>query len=130
MAQESEKEVKEGEKSDEEMPEEQARVEFPPVTFENFILNLYNIAIISFGIRDPETGKVIRNLPMAKHTIDTLGMLGEKTKGNLTAPESNLLENLLYELRMSYLRMLRQAESEPKEDLTTEEKLAEDKEVK
>ena len=47
---------------------------------------------------------------MARHTIDTLVMIQEKTKGNLTAPESNFLENLLYDLRMGYLRAGKQAE--------------------
>ena len=51
----------------------------------------------------------MQNLPVAKHTIDTLIMIQEKTKGNLTAPESNLMENLLYELRMTYLRAAQQA---------------------
>jgi hypothetical protein len=99
----------------EEVIEETESSEIPPVTFESFIFNLYNVALINFGFRDPESGKIIRNLPMAKHTIDTIGMLEEKTKGNLTMTEGNLLENLLYELRMNYLRALKQAESEPKE---------------
>jgi len=103
------------EEATEEVIEETESSEIPPVTFESFIFNLYNVALINFGFRDPESGKIIRNLPMAKHTIDTMGMLEEKTKGNLTITESNLLENLLYELRMSYLRSLKLAESEPKE---------------
>jgi hypothetical protein len=103
------------EEAAEEVIEETESSEIPPVTFESFIFNLYNVALINFGFRDPESGKIIRNLPMAKHTIDTMGMLEEKTKGNLTITESNLLENLLYELRMSYLRSLKLAESEPKE---------------
>lgn len=97
------------------------QVELPPVTFENFILNLYNVALINLGVRDPDTGKIIRNLPMAKHTIDTLEMIEEKTKGNLTAPEGNLLENLLYELRMGYLRAIKQAESEQQKEAKKEE---------
>jgi len=107
--------TQENEVKTDEMTEETEAAELPPVTFESFIFNLYNVALINFGFRDPESGKIIRNLPMAKHTIDTMGMLEEKTKGNLTMTESNLLENLLYELRMNYLRALKQAESEPKE---------------
>ena len=128
MAQEDEKEVKDrekeegGEEGKEEVEEEwQQRIELPPVSFENFVFGLYNTALIHLGIRDPETGKLIQNLPLARHTIDTLGMIQEKTKGNLTAPEDNLLENLLYELRMNYLRATRQAEDEPKEEPETEE---------
>lgn len=104
--------------------EESEMYELPQVTFENFILNLYNIAVINLGYRDPESNKIIRNLPMSKHTIDTIGMLEEKTKGNLTAPESNLLNNLLYELRMSYLRALNQA----KYDINLDEKLPQEDE--
>jgi hypothetical protein len=111
MTQENEKEVNDQEIK-ETSKEENMMAEFPPVTFEDFIFNLYNIALINLGYRDPESGKLIRNLLMAKHTIDTIGMLEEKTKGNLTAPENNLLSNLLYELRMSYLRVLSQAQNE------------------
>ena len=130
MAQEGEKEVKAQEKSEEiseekveeqeELEEEQQRIELPPVNFENFVLGLYNTALIHLGIRDPETGRLIRNLPLARHTIDTLGMIQEKTKGNLTAPEGNLLENILYQLRMSYLRASKQAAEEPREESETE----------
>jgi len=106
MTQENETKDKITEESQEES------YELPPVTFENFIFNHYNIALINMGFRDPESGKIIRNLPMAKHTIDTLGMLEEKTRGNLTAPESNVLNNMLYELRMNYLRVLKQSQNE------------------
>jgi hypothetical protein len=109
MTQENEQETKDQETMDETMSE------LPPVTFESFIFNLYNIALLNLGYRDPESGKIIRDLLMAKHTIDTLGMLEEKTKGNLTLPESNLMENLLYELRMNYLRALNLAQNEIKE---------------
>jgi hypothetical protein len=111
MTHENEKEVNDQEIK-ETSKEENMTAEFPPVTFEDFIFNLYNIALINLGYRDPESGKLIRNLLMAKHTIDTIVMLEEKTKGNLTAPENNLLSNLLYELRMSYLRALSQAQNE------------------
>ena len=70
----------------------------------------------------------MQNLPVARHAIDTLGMLQEKTKGNLAAPESNLLENLLYELRMSYLRMVKQDEDESEEKPETEVDAAEPEE--
>ncbi len=113
--------TQENETKAEETIEEAITAELPPVTFENFIFNLYNVALINFGFRDPESGKILRNLPMAKHTVDTMVMLQEKTKGNLTASESNLLENLLYELKMGYLRALKLAESEPKEQTPSEE---------
>jgi hypothetical protein len=109
MTQENEKVAEE---TKEETQEKEESYELPPVTFEDFIFNLYNIALINLGYRDPESGKIIRNLQMAKHTIDTIGMLEEKTKGNLTPSEGNLLENLLYELRMNYLRALNVAQNE------------------
>ena len=115
MAQEDEKKVsdqEEKEETAEEETEEYQQMELPPVTFENYVLGLHNTALIHLGFRDPETGEIIRNLPFARHTIDTLGMLQEKTKGNLTAPESNLLENILYDLRMNYLRADKQAAEE------------------
>jgi hypothetical protein len=112
------------EERDEAEVEEQRTIEFPPVNFENFVFGLYNTASIHMGIRDPETGELIQNLALARHTIDTLGMIQEKTKGNLTATESNLLENVLYNLRMGYLRAVKQpgesAESESAEEPETE----------
>jgi len=103
MAQEDEKTLDDQEKTAEEEVEEQPRMELPPVSFENFVLGLRNTALIHMGFRDPETGELIQNLLLARHTIDTLGMIEEKTRGNLAAPEKNLLENILYELRMNYL---------------------------
>ena len=56
------------------------------------------------GNPDPVTGKTEKDLPLAKQTIDILGMLQEKTRGNLTADEGKLLENLLADLRWRYVR--------------------------
>ncbi|MDD5116074.1 MAG: DUF1844 domain-containing protein, partial [Candidatus Omnitrophica bacterium] len=52
---------------------------------------------------NPETQQTQKDPTQAKFIIDTLGMLQEKTKGNLNAEESQLLDNLLYELRMAYM---------------------------
>jgi hypothetical protein len=49
------------------------------------------------------TGKIERDLEMAKHSIDMLGMLDIKTKGNLTESENKYLQHVLYELRLNYL---------------------------
>jgi hypothetical protein len=54
-------------------------------------------------MNNPMTDKKEEDLPQAKFIIDTLGMLQEKTKGNLTPEESKLLENMLYELRTQYV---------------------------
>ena len=134
MAQEEEKEVKdqaeeeENEEKEEKEAEEQPQMELPPVTFENYVFGLYNTALFHLGVRNPETGELIQNLPVARHTIDTMGMIQEKTKGNLTAPEGNLLENLLYELRMNYLRAAKQAEDKAKQEPETEGEAAESQE--
>jgi len=60
--------------------------------------------LFHFGdIPDPITNKKQRNLPLAKQTIDILGILKTKTVGNLTKEESHLLDNLLYDLRLRYV---------------------------
>ncbi|MDY6837554.1 MAG: DUF1844 domain-containing protein [Thermodesulfobacteriota bacterium] len=79
--------------------------QLPEVNFATFVFSLSSSAILHFGeIPDPATGAKNTNLPMAKHTIDILGMLEEKTKGNLTEDESQLLKNILYDLRMRYVK--------------------------
>ncbi len=76
----------------------------PQVTFTTFILSLASSALVQLGeVPDPESGKVQENLLMAKHTIDVLSMLRDKTKGGLDATESRMLDDLLYELRMKYV---------------------------
>jgi hypothetical protein len=84
-------------------PEEE--IHLPEVNFATFIFSLSSSAMLHFGeIPDPATGTKKTNLPMAKHTIDILGMLEEKTKGNLTSDEGELLKNILYDLRMRYVK--------------------------
>ena len=65
------------------------------------------------GYQNPETKEVLVDLEMAKRTIDTIELLKEKTKGNLTVPESNLLDNTLYNLRMTYIRLANNPPSPP-----------------
>ena len=55
-------------------------------------------------IEEPGSGQKTKNLPLAKQTIDLLAMLEEKTRGNLTSDEENILKNILYELRMLYVK--------------------------
>ncbi len=79
----------------------------PPVTFSTFILSLNTAALIHLGeLPNPETNEKSVNLALARHTIDTLDMLREKTKGNLTHDEERLLESVLYELRMRYIKLV------------------------
>lgn len=79
-------------------------VKLPEINFPSFILSLSSSALLHFGdIPDPVSGKKERNLPMAKQTIDILGILKEKTRGNLTNDEEQLLDNLLHDLRIKYV---------------------------
>lgn len=71
--------------------------------FSIFVSSLSMQTLIFLGeIDNPITHKKEENLDQAKYIIETLVMLKEKTKGNLTANEANLLDNVLYELRMKY----------------------------
>lgn len=62
---------------------------------------------------DPTTGKTSVNLPMARHVIDILSMLREKTKGNLEEDEERLFDNLLFDLRIKFVEVCR-LQHEPK----------------
>ena len=76
----------------------------PEADFKFFITTLTLQASIALGhMANPSTGKTEKDPTQAKFLIDTLGMLQEKTKGNLSQEETDLLENLLYELRVAYL---------------------------
>ena len=79
--------------------------QFPEVNFATFIFSLSSSALLHFGeISDPVSGEKTKNLPMAKHTIDILAMLEEKSRGNLTSDEEQLFKNILYDLRMRYIK--------------------------
>ncbi|MGP8153312.1 MAG: DUF1844 domain-containing protein [Smithella sp.] len=79
--------------------------DYPPVNFTNFVLSLSTSALFHFGdFPDSEGGETQKNLPAAKQTIDILDMLNEKTKGNLNTNENNLIQGVLYELKMRYVK--------------------------
>lgn len=76
----------------------------PEPDFNFFITTLSIQASIALGVlANPVTNKIEEDLTQAKFIIDTMGMLKEKTNGNLKEGEANLLENVLYELRMQYV---------------------------
>lgn len=75
------------------------------MTFERFMASLYMSAMLQMGMMHEEGGQPRIDLIGARQTIDTLGLLQEKTKGNLTAAEENFLQNCLYELRMAYVEV-------------------------
>jgi len=77
----------------------------PEIDFTSFIFSLSTSALIQLGeIQDPFTKELAKNLPLAKQTIDLIGMLKEKTTGNLTPQEEKLVETILYDLRMRYVK--------------------------
>jgi hypothetical protein len=97
---------------DDSKPKEAARNATPsedpsvPIDFSTFILSLSSSAAFHLGIAPhPEGGAHEQNLPMAKQTIDILSILQEKTTGNLTGEEERLLSEVLYNLRMAYVRV-------------------------
>jgi hypothetical protein len=79
--------------------------QFPEINFATFVASLNASALLQLGaIEDPTSGQKNKNLPMAKQTIDILSMLQEKTSGNLSEEEENLLKNVLYDLRIMYVK--------------------------
>jgi hypothetical protein len=105
---ESDSSVKE-EKKREEPPREgggpEQDIPLPEISFINFLFSLSTSALIQLGeIEDPISQKMVKNLPLAKQTIDLIGMLKEKTKGNLNPDEEKLTENILYDLRIRYVK--------------------------
>jgi len=77
----------------------------PEINFATFVVSLNASALMHLGaIEDPTTGKTDKNLSMAKQTIDILKMLEEKTAGNLSKDEENLLKSILYDLKIIYVK--------------------------
>jgi hypothetical protein len=75
------------------------------MNFERFMASLYMTAMMQLGLMHEQGGQPGVDLIGARQTIDTLGMIAEKTKGNLTPKEQGFLQNCLYELRMAYVEV-------------------------
>jgi hypothetical protein len=75
------------------------------ISFERFLASLYMTGMLQLGLMHEQGGQPQLDLMGARQTIDTLGMLVEKTKNNLTPKEENFLQNALYELRMAYVEV-------------------------
>ncbi|HVN21774.1 MAG TPA: DUF1844 domain-containing protein [Dongiaceae bacterium] len=75
------------------------------ITFERFLASLYMTAMLQLGLMRQQGEQPRVDIIGARQTIDTLSLLSEKTKGNLTAVEENFLQNSLYELRMAYVEV-------------------------
>jgi hypothetical protein len=79
----------------------------PVIDFSSFVISLASTAQMGLGlIPHPETNLTVQDIPSAKHMIDILGILKEKTKGNLSKDEDTLLEQVLFNLRMHYIRTI------------------------
>jgi uncharacterized protein DUF1844 len=75
------------------------------ITFERFMAQLYMTAMLQLGLMRQQGEQPRVDIIGARLTIDTLSLISEKTKGNLTAAEENFLQNSLYELRMAYVEV-------------------------
>lgn len=79
----------------------------PPLDFTTFLLSLAETAIVQMGgVPDP-SGQLEKNLVLARETVDLLGLLREKTRGNLTDEEQKFFDALLYDIRMRFLEASR-----------------------
>ncbi len=91
------------------LSEDAAQQEVPPGTgahidFPSYVLSYYTQSLVLLGeVPNPYTNKQEEDLEAARHTVDILGMLKDKTKGNLSKEEDQLLESVLYEVRMKYM---------------------------
>jgi hypothetical protein len=78
----------------------------PPASFPVLVSTLTTQSLVALGqIPDPYSGRAIADLEVAKHFIDTLAVLEEKTRGNLTDEEKAMLEDVLHQLRMAFVAM-------------------------
>jgi hypothetical protein len=75
------------------------------MTFERFMASLYMTAMVQLGLMHQQGEQPHVDIIGARQTIDTLALLAEKTKGNLTSTEENFLQNSLYEVRMAYVEV-------------------------
>ena len=104
----SEEESSEIDGSDDETQNGSATGEFPGIDFATFVLSLSHSALVHLGdAPNPSNGAPDRNLPMARQTIDLLGLLEAKTRGNLTGEEERVLQQVLYDLRLRYVEVSR-----------------------
>ena len=86
--------------------------QIPPADFTTLVSSIATQALFSMGaMPDPQTGQRYTNLDIARHHIDSLSVLEEKTKGNLNEEEAKAMSATLYELRSSYVQIANAARS-------------------
>jgi len=104
-------EAKEPEQEPKEEQKETNEAQNPPlpeVNFSSLIFSLSSSALLHIGeIADPQTGQKIVDLPMAKHSVDIISMLKDKTEGNLDDEEQKFIDNILTDLRMRYVKAVK-----------------------
>jgi hypothetical protein len=97
------------------VPDQEGRCVMPEVTFMAFIMSLNTSALFHLGeIADPQTGEKLIDFSLARHAIDTLVLLQEKTKGNLDSDESEMLKNLLYDVKMRFVQVVKDSKKDDK----------------
>ncbi len=90
---------------DREEKKEKGAAPLPEVNFSSFILSLSSSTLLHLGeIADPQSGEKKKDMALAKQSIDIISLLKDKTKGNLTQEEEKLLDHLLYDLRMRFVK--------------------------
>ena len=103
---ESEATAAESEQLSEEQVDELENVEFPEASFDMLLMQHHTQAMLAMGmIPDPATGQVIKNKSAAKFHIDMLGIIQERTKGNLNQGEEEALNGVLHNLRMMFVEV-------------------------
>jgi len=98
--------------SNEEAPNKKAKekpshgqMPLPEISFASLIFSLSSTALFHLGeLPDPQTNEKKKDLPLAKHAIDTIAMLKEKTAGNLSSDEEKFVVNVLTDLRLRYVK--------------------------
>jgi len=104
--------------------ERSTEIPIPPADFSFLVSSLMFQAQVEMGLLHfgSEEDAPEPNMPRAKHSIDLLALLQDKTKGNLTLDEQRLLENGLTELRFRYVQVVDELKRQPSADATNEAK--------
>lgn len=90
------------------VPNRAGKCVMPEVTFSAFVMSLNTSVLYHLGeIKDPGTGKTEVNYDLARHAIDTLVMLREKTRGNLSPEEDEMLKNIVYDVKMRFVQAIK-----------------------
>jgi hypothetical protein len=98
-------EIRKDEGKEKTKEEKKGSAPLPEINFSSFLLSLSSSTLLHLGeIADPQSGEKKKDLALAKQSIDIINLLKDKTKGNLTQEEEKLLEHLLYDLRMRFVK--------------------------